>query len=124
MSSRGAALPVRGESICPYCGVGCRLELDGEVGVHSASLRIRGVAEAPANLGRLCAKGALLGDTIATPDRLTVPLVRPSRGAELRPASWDDALGRAALRFRQVLTRHGPEAVAFYGSGQLGTESA
>ena len=42
--------------------------------------RVRGVADAPANLGRLCAKGALLGETIATPDRLT-----HADGARLAP---------------------------------------
>src|SRR5205823_1201174 len=51
---------VLGESICPYCGVGCRLRLEGEGGrVHG----VRGVEEAAANLGRLCAKGAQLGPT-------------------------------------------------------------
>src|SRR5262245_12749038 len=64
---------VRGESICPYCGVGCRLRLDGPVG---PALRVRGVADAPANLGKLCAKGALLGETIDAPDRILRPQLR------------------------------------------------
>lgn len=122
--SRGRSLQVRGETICPYCGVGCRLDLDGEVGPHSAALKIRGVADAPANLGRLCAKGALLGDTIATPDRLTHPMLRASRNEPFRPVTWDVAIQRVASRFQDVINRHGPDSVAFYGSGQLDTESA
>jgi ferredoxin-nitrate reductase len=118
------SLPIRGESICPYCGVGCRLELDGEAGPHSASLKIRGVADAPANLGRICAKGALLGDTIATPDRLTQPMLRGSRNEPFRPVAWDAAIQRVATRFKQIIARHGPDSVAFYGSGQLDTEAA
>src|SRR5947209_5917066 len=76
MAARGAALEladrplfpggrVSGETVCPYCGVGCRLAVEGEVGRYSSELKVRGVADAPANLGLLCAKGALLGDTIA-----------------------------------------------------------
>src|SRR3954468_13777012 len=122
MSYRGASLPVRGETICPYCGVGCRLEIDGEVGVLSSALRIRGVADAPANLGRLCAKGALLGETICSPDRLTLPMGRSSRHEPFRPAHWDAAIKRVTTTFRELIDRHGPDSVAFYGSGQLDTE--
>jgi ferredoxin-nitrate reductase len=124
MSSRGRSLPVRGESICPYCGVGCRLDLDGEVGPHAAALKVRGVADAPANLGRICAKGALLGETIATPDRLLHPMLRGSRHEPFRPVTWDVAIARVAERFRHIIAQHGPDAVAFYGSGQLDTETA
>ena len=37
--------------------------------------------------------------------------------------SWADALGWTAARFREIIDRHGPDAVAFYGSGQLDTET-
>ncbi len=124
MSSRSWSLPVKGESICPYCGVGCRLELDGELGPYSASIKIRGVADAPANLGKICAKGSLLGETIATPDRLDHPMMRSSRGETFRPATWDTAINKVAGRFREIIAKHGPDAVAFYGSGQLDTEAA
>jgi len=112
---------VLGESICPYCGVGCRLDFEGTVG---ASLKVRGVADAPANLGRICAKGTLLGPTIDTDDRLTHPLLRSRRPGQLRPATLDSALGHVARKFHEIIARHGPDAVAFYGSGQLDTETA
>jgi ferredoxin-nitrate reductase len=118
------SLPLHGETICPYCGVGCRLDLEGEVGPYAASLKIRGVADAPANLGRICAKGALLGETILTPDRLTQPMVRASRQEPFRPAAWEAVLKRLAECFKAILAEHGPDAVAFYGSGQLDTEAA
>ncbi|OGI47409.1 MAG: nitrate reductase [Candidatus Muproteobacteria bacterium RBG_16_65_34] len=98
---------------CPYCGVGCgvlaRVESDGGVSV-------RGDPEHPANLGRLCSKGSALGDTFDSSSRLLHPLVHGQR------ATWDAALGLVAGRLRAVLDRHGPEAVAFYVSGQLLTE--
>jgi ferredoxin-nitrate reductase len=111
----------RGEAICPYCGVGCRLLMESACG---ELIRVTGVADAPANLGGICAKGATLPEVIHTPDRLMQPHVRPARGQELRPMSWADALGRTAARFQEIIDRHGPDAVAFYGSGQLDSEAS
>ncbi len=116
-----ASLPVNGECICPYCGVGCRLQLEGAL---VDSLKVRGVADAPANLGRICAKGLLLGETIVSNDRLTRPLLRSNRHAPFQAADWETILGTLAARFRKIIDRHGPDAVAFYGSGQLDTETA
>jgi assimilatory nitrate reductase catalytic subunit len=111
---------VLGESVCPYCGVGCRLRLEGS---HGQVTRIRGVESAPANRGRICAKGAQLGPTIATPDRLAHPQFRLSRHDSFRHTDWDTALRYVAEIFTNILHAHGPEAVAFYGSGQLDTET-
>ncbi|MCS7016966.1 MAG: nitrate reductase [Gemmatales bacterium] len=112
---------VLGEAICPYCGVGCRLRVEGQPGRPE---RIRGVEDAPANLGRICAKGATLHEAIHTPDRLMVPLLRTRREEEFRPVSWELALSYLAGRVREILTDFGPNALAFYGSGQLDTETA
>ncbi len=94
---------------CPYCGVGCGLvvEVDRDGGV-----RVAGDPDHPANRGRICVKGATLPETLPGP-RLTTPLYR---GA---PVSWDEALDLIAEELAGVLRRHGPEAVAFYLSGQL-----
>jgi ferredoxin-nitrate reductase len=107
-----------GEAICPYCGVGCRLWMEtayGEV------LRVKGCVTAPANLGGICAKGATLPQVLHTPDRLTQPQVLTN--GQLRPTTWDKAFDFTAQRFREIIAQHGPDAVAFYGSGQLDTES-
>jgi ferredoxin-nitrate reductase len=113
-------LVLLGESVCPYCGVGCRLRVQGDNGQIT---RVRGVESAPANLGRLCAKGAQLGPTVLTPDRAKYPLLRRSRSETLARVSWDEALDFVAEKFRRIITEHGPDAVAFYGSGQLDTEA-
>lgn len=114
-------MEVLGETICPYCGVGCRLRLEGSQGRVS---RIYGVESAPANLGRICAKGAQLGTTIVSPDRLTQPLFRRSRRAGFQATDWNTALSYIAETFTSIINSHGSEAVAFYGSGQLDTETA
>jgi assimilatory nitrate reductase catalytic subunit len=94
---------------CPYCGVGCGV-LAGPDGT------IKGDPEHPANFGRLCSKGAALGETIDLEGRLLHPKVN---GAD---ADWDTALDLVAQKFTAAIAEHGPESVAFYASGQLLTE--
>ncbi len=112
---------IQGETICPYCGVGCRLDLSGSL---ETGLKIRGVGDAPANRGRICAKGALLGETIVSADRLTRPLWRQDRQGEFQPAGWDTVLPSLVQRLKRIHALHGPDAIAFYGSGQLDTETS
>ncbi|MFO1188917.1 MAG: molybdopterin-dependent oxidoreductase [Alphaproteobacteria bacterium] len=106
-----AGQPVR--TTCPYCGVGCGIKAtrhaDGRV-------EVRGDESHPVNQGRLCSKGAALAETLGLDGRLLVPEIHG------RPASWDAALGTVAAEFRRVIEQHGPDAVAFYVSGQLLTE--
>ncbi len=101
------------KTTCPYCGVGCgvvaTLRPDGAVG-------IAGDAEHPANFGRLCSKGAALGETLALDDRLLAPEIGNA------VASWTTALDMVADRFRSSIDAHGPDSVAMYVSGQILTE--
>jgi assimilatory nitrate reductase catalytic subunit len=98
---------------CPYCGVGCGV-LARPDGLGGAG--IEGDAEHPANFGRLCSKGSALGETLGLDDRLLYPEMGGAR------VSWDEALRAVTHGLRGVIARHGPEAVAFYLSGQLLTE--
>jgi ferredoxin-nitrate reductase len=108
-----------GEAICPYCGVGCRLWMEAAYG---EVLRVKGCADAPANRGGgICAKGATLPQVLHTPDRLTQPHLL--HNGQLRPATWDKTLDATARRLKEIIAAHGPDAVAFYGSGQLDTET-
>jgi assimilatory nitrate reductase catalytic subunit len=94
---------------CPYCGVGCGV-------VATADGTIAGDPEHPANRGRLCSKGAALGETLDDRDRLLQPQIRG------RDASWDAALDVIAERFARTIAADGPDAVALYVSGQFLTE--
>ncbi|MEM6940982.1 MAG: molybdopterin-dependent oxidoreductase [Pseudomonadota bacterium] len=94
---------------CPYCGVGCGV-------LAGADGTIKGDPEHPANFGRLCSKGAALGETIDLSGRL----LQPQMGGQA--ASWDAALDAVARAFSAAVAEHGPESVAFYVSGQLLTE--
>ena len=57
---------------------------------------------------------------MARRDRLTVPMVRD--GGRLREASWDEALGRAAAGFNQVLEHHGPQAFGMFSCSKATNE--
>ena len=103
--------PVR--TTCPYCGVGCGVlaSPDGQGGAA-----IAGDPQHPANFGRLCSKGAALGETLDLDGRLLEPLLHG------QAVSWERALDAVAGGFASVIAQHGPQAVAFYVSGQLLTE--
>ena len=98
---------------CPYCGVGCGVLVARDA---TGAVAVTGDPDHPANRGRLCVKGAALGETLSTAGRLTTPRIG---GAA---ATWDDALNLVARRFSDAIAAHGPEAVALYVSGQLLTE--
>ncbi|HXF67997.1 MAG TPA: molybdopterin-dependent oxidoreductase, partial [Burkholderiales bacterium] len=115
------ALPVR--TTCPYCGVGCGVRATVR---DDGAVEIAGDEAHPANYGRLCVKGAALGETLDLEGRLLHPLVRETAGrggaARMRRARWDEALETVARGLERVIAEHGPDSVAFYVSGQLLTE--
>ncbi len=120
---RAASIPLpiaKTRTVCGYCGVGCELDVltKGEriVGVQP-------VMDGPANQGALCIKGQFAFDYVQHPDRLKTPLVRGADG-QLHPASWDEALDRAAEGFRRVVERHGRHSVYGVASGRAPSEAA
>jgi assimilatory nitrate reductase catalytic subunit len=86
---------------------------------------VRGDPDHPANRGRLCSKGTTLHLTM-TPAALAArarhPELRRTRSSPRERVTWDAALDHAAARFASIIAEHGPDAVAFYVSGQLLTE--
>lgn len=117
---RQMAVPVDAwhKGVCRFCGTGCGVQIGTNGG------RIVDVKGDPYahNRGRLCIKGILNRDLLYARDRLLYPMVRA--GGALRRATWDEAMQEAAGRFRETIGRRGPDAVAFYGSGQLFTQES
>ncbi|WP_434567903.1 molybdopterin oxidoreductase family protein [Vibrio chagasii] len=105
------------KSTCAYCGVGCGIEVRPTA---SGKLEVRGDKDHPSNYGKLCTKGAALGDTVTPIGRLTQPIQRVASGQQLLP--WSSASQLVADKFKQAIEEHGPDSVAFYVSGQLLTE--
>ncbi|MDM4767912.1 molybdopterin-dependent oxidoreductase [Pelomonas sp. SE-A7] len=109
-------------STCPYCGVGCGVIIESE---GAQITGVRGDPGHPANFGRLCTKGSTLHLTAAPltlQRRLLQPAWRAARGAKAEPLGWDEVNVRIADKLASVRLHHGPDAIAFYVSGQLLTE--
>lgn len=115
----------RVRTVCSYCGVGCGMVLEVGAGPDGRRrvLAVSGDKEHPANAGRLCTKGATTADMLAAPGRLGHALIRPARGAEQEPVPVADAVAETGRRLRAVIEEHGPDAVAFYVSGQMTLEA-
>ena len=97
--------PIAGSAVACCCAP------DGTGGVA-----VRDDPDHPANKGRLCSKGAALGETVGLDGRILTPLVQG------QPATWDRALDLVATKFTAAIAEHGPDSVAFYVSGQMLTE--
>jgi assimilatory nitrate reductase catalytic subunit len=78
----------------------------------------------PTNRGGLCQKGWTSAALLRHPERLTSPLLRPSKGSPLQTASWDEALDRVAGELRRCQERYGRDSVGVFGGGGLTNEKA
>ncbi|MGN6462137.1 MAG: molybdopterin-dependent oxidoreductase, partial [Pseudolabrys sp.] len=122
------------DSVCPYCGVGCQLTYEIK---NDKIVSVSG-RNGPANEQRLCVKGRFGFDYVANPQRLTVPLVRKDgvgkRADDLvdptnpwthfRPATWEEAMERAAGGLKRIRDRDGSQALAGFGSAKGSNEEA
>jgi predicted molibdopterin-dependent oxidoreductase YjgC len=111
---------------CPYCGVGCNMDLnvsDGRV------VRATSAPDAPVNGMALCVKGRYGYDFVHHADRLTRPQVRryllengeKGQGKswdEWIPVDWDVAFDIAARRLREIRDTHGPDSIGVLTSAK------
>lgn len=88
------------ETICPFCGVGCGLEVDLRNGRIIRSIPR---ASDSVNAGQACVKGRfLVRDAVDHPGRILQPMLR--KEGTLRQVSWDEALeetARKLMSFRE-----------------------
>ena len=93
---------------CPYCGVGCGLNLvvnEGKI------VGVEPYKRSPVNEGKLCPKGMTCWEPVHSPDRLTKPLIK--KGDTFEEASWDEALDLIAKKFKETSDKHGPKSLGF-----------
>lgn len=118
------------KTLCPYCGVGCGLEVvppaqPGKAVTRDAAgkplWQVRGDRSHPSSQGMICVKGATIIESIDK-DRLLHPMMRDSLDEPFRQVSWDEALDRLVERIQTVRQTQGADALCMYGSGQFVTE--
>ncbi len=98
---------------CPYCGVGCQLDLN----VSRKTSRVVRVTDVPGcvpNDGNLCVKGRFGFDFVHSPERIVKPLVKEN--GSFREASWEEALALVGRRLREIRRKYGPDGIAFLSS--------
>jgi formate dehydrogenase major subunit len=120
------------ETVCPYCGVGCQINVQVK---DDRVVAVDGL-DGPSNQNRLCVKGRYGFDYIHHRERLVTPLIRrpgAPKGLDIdpadpfthfRPASWEEALEAAAGGLLKVRDGAGPRAMAGFGSAKGSNEEA
>jgi ferredoxin-nitrate reductase len=118
------------KTLCPYCGVGCGLEVLPPAQPGKETYRdsqgnpiwqVRGDRAHPSSKGKVCVKGATIAESLDK-DRLKYPMVRDSLAEPFRQVSWDEALVKIVNRIQTVRNTQGSDAICMYGSGQFQTE--
>jgi len=96
---------------CPYCGVGCALNL---VVSEGKLVGVEPNKRSPINEGKLCPKGMTCWEHVQNPDRLTTPKIK--KNGKFVDASWDEALDLIAKKFTEIYKQGGPKALGFQSS--------
>jgi len=104
-------------TICNYCGCGCTIEFNIKNG---KIIKVTNAEDSPVASGSLCVKGKFGWDFIQSEDRLTTPLIKED--GKFREASWDEALGLVASKFKSIKTEHGSDSVAVLSSAKCSNE--
>ena len=116
-----SAVTRTGKAVCPYCGVGCVVEASV---LGNRIVKISADKKAAPNFGMLCPKGVYLKEVFDERHRLAQPMIRLHRGMSPHRATWEEAFAFIAEKIQRIREKHGNDAVAFYGSGQLDTEAS
>jgi ferredoxin-nitrate reductase len=118
------------KTLCPYCGVGCGLEVlppaqsgkptnrDGD-GVPT--WQVRGDRTHPSSKGMICVKGATIAESLHK-DRLRYPMMRRSLEEPFQRVSWNEALNQITSRMQTLRLTGRSDSICMYGSGQFQTE--
>ncbi len=106
--------------ICPYCGVGCNIEIAVKDGKAFKTL-VKG-RNPEVNGKFICIKGLTVHELLNHPDRLKKPLIRD--GNEWKEASWDEAISFSADKLKDIIAKYGSESVGVFCSGKILNEEA
>ena len=101
---------------CPYCGVGCRIDLHVKGGKIIKSMGARAIP----NEGRLCVKGRFGLGFVDHPERLKTPMIK--KNGHFQEATWDEALDLVAAKFKEVKEKHRPKKMGGWCSARITNE--
>jgi formate dehydrogenase alpha subunit len=110
---------IRTATTCPYCGVGCQIDLNVN---PKANLIVRATSRTGSvpNDGNLCVKGRFGMDFVSDSRRLTTPLIK--RNGKFENATWDKAIDRVAEKLKKTKSQYGPDSIAGLSSAKCTNE--
>ncbi|WP_293030489.1 formate dehydrogenase subunit alpha [Natronococcus sp.] len=106
------------KTICPYCGVGCGIQVNQ--GEEPGDVQFMPWGDAPVNEGRICIKGGAATEVVDHEDRLTEPLIKED--GEFREATWEEAYDRIVDELERISEEYEPDAMGFFGSSKTMNE--
>ncbi len=115
-NTKERAVPI----ICPYCGVGCNIEIVVSNG-KAVGTKITG-RNPEVNGKYACIKGLSIHELLNHPERLKKPLIRHHN--EFKEISWDDALNYISDNLKDIISKYGPNSVGILCSGKILNEEA
>ena len=107
--------------ICPYCGVGCNLEMELDENGRPVKTGATG-RNLELNAKYACVKGFTVHELLNHPERLTQPYIRKADKLEL--VSWENAIAAASRALMVTMDKYGPESVGMLCSGKILNEEA
>jgi formate dehydrogenase alpha subunit len=110
---------VRTTTTCPYCGVGCQIDLNVSTKTQKIIRMTSRIGCIP-NDGNLCVKGRFGMDFVSSDKRLTTPLIR--KNGEFEAATWDQALDLIAQKLTRTQSQYGPNSIAGLSSAKCTNE--
>jgi len=107
------------KSVCPYCGVGCGIELqvkDGKI------IKVLAQKDHPINSGKLCIKGANLEKIINSPKRLKYPMIKTKNG--FKRISWSKAFDIISKKIKEIKKTYGDSSIGIITSTKCTNEES
>ena len=104
------------QTTCPYCGVGCQLDV---ATIGGKIVKVDGSEDMP-NYGKTCVKGRFGLDFVDSPERLTKPLIK--KKGKFEEVSFEEAIKFTADKFKAIKDKHGSDAIAGLSSARCTNE--
>ncbi len=102
--------------VCPYCGVGCNLELS--LDENGRPFKSKAAGRNPQLNGKyLCVKGITVHELLNHEERLSQPFLRKVDKLEL--VSWEEAVAAASRGLKEIIAKYGPDSVGMLCSGKI-----
>jgi len=106
------------QTVCPYCGVGCVIDLHIK---NNKIVNISSEIGKNVNMGNLCVKGKFGLDFVNSPERISHPMIKTKEG-KLKKVSWEKALDIVSDKLAAIKKKYGPDSIAILSSAKCTNE--